>query len=351
MPGSNSKPLPEAQIYILQGDDTLSIETCLNALVEKIDSGPFSGMNAVRLNGEGLKRKDLNSQLNTLPLGGSSRLVILSNAIESFKDKADREWFADFIKRMPASTVLALVIPDEKKFNPKTKKMDWQAAGEKHWLRKALAECEKPVEWLENLLPSQKDMPDWIMREARQQGASMDGHAAAELANLVGTDLLQARQEIAKALAYCGSGTPITSEVVRLLGSQLREENIFDLTDALGQRNAGKALGLLHALEENQPVQFIFSMLARQVRQLIMAREMVDEGYKTEDEIARGLGVANFVARNLLNQCRQFSMAELEALYARLDDMDESSKTGETSLVTALDLMIAEQALVSGKYS
>lgn len=348
MPIQDSKPLSEALIYVLQGDDNLAIETRIRALTEKIDSGPFAGMNTVEMTGDGLQRAALAGQMDTLPLGGELRLVIVKNALAAFPKKPDQEWLAEKLKNMPESTVLALVIPDEKKFNPKTRNMEWQAAGEKHWLRKALAECERPFEWTDCALPSQREMPEWILQEAKRQGASMERSAAAELANLVGTDLFQAQQEVAKALAYCGSGTPITADVVRLLGSQLREESIFDLTDALGQRDARKALGLLRALEENQPVQFIFSMLARQVRQLIMAREMVDEGFKTEEEIARGCGVANFVAKNLLAQSKHFSLPELEALYTRLDDMDERSKNGETTLETALDLMIASLALPTG---
>ena len=44
------------------------------------------------------------------------------------------------------------------------------------------------------------------------------------------------------------------------------------MVDAVGQRDARKALGLLRALMQDQPIQYIFTMLVRQVRLLIIGQ-------------------------------------------------------------------------------
>jgi len=179
------------------------------------------------------------------------------------------------------------------------------------------------------------------MNETLLQGAKFDKSAAAELANLVGNDLFQARQEIGKALSYCGKNETITREVVRLLCSQSREEDIFDMVDAAGQRDVRKALGLLRALMEDQPIQYIFTMLVRQVRFLIIVREVMDEGGGEKDVIS-ACGVAPFIARKLLDQCRRFSMGELGTIFRRLDGMDETSKTGSATLEVELEMLVAK---------
>ena len=68
-----------------------------------------------------------------------------------------------------------------------------------------------------------------MRRKARPRIAILLLTAArrAELANLVGSNLFQARQEITKALSYVGDGGTVTREDVRLLCSQSREEDIF----------------------------------------------------------------------------------------------------------------------------
>jgi DNA polymerase III subunit delta len=328
-----------AGIYILQGDDELSIQEILHKLIEWIDSGAFAGMNSIRLDGRAAPRGEITNSINVLPMGAEKRLVILDYALEALKEKADQDRLTGLMKSMPASTVLVLVIPDSQKY--RGGEMVWLAAGKNHWLRKALKDSEKSFEWIEKPLPSLREMPGWIMNETLRQGGKIDGRAAAELANLVGNDLFQARQEISKALSYSGKDTPITRDVVRLLCRQSREEDIFDMVDAAGQRDARKALGLLQTLMQDQPIQYIFSMLVRQIRLLIMVREVMDGGGGEKDIIA-ACNVAPFMARKLMNQCGHFSMSELESIYQRLDGMDEASKTGEGTLDVEIEMLVAE---------
>jgi len=329
----------QADIFIFQGDDELSIQESLRSLIKQFDSGAFAGMNSVRVDGRAIQRGELANHINMLPLGGEKRLVVVDHILESLKAKADQEWLAEILKAMPETTVLAMVIPDSQKY--KSGEMAWQAAGKGHWLRKALKDSGKSVEWVEKPLPSLRDMPGWVMKEALAQGAKFDKSAAAELANLVGNDLFQARQEIGKALSYCGKDETITRDVVRLLCSQSREEDIFDMVDAAGQRDARKALGLLRALLQDQPIQYIFTMLARQIRLLIIAKEVMDES-GSEKEVIPACGVAPFLARKLMEQARRFGMNELTAIFRKLDGMDESSKTGIASLDVELETLVAE---------
>jgi DNA polymerase III subunit delta len=240
---------------------------------------------------------------------------------------------------MPGSTMLVLVIPDSQKY--RSGEMVWQTAGKGHWLRKALKDSGKSIEWVEKPLPSLREMPEWIVNETLKQGGKIDRNAAAEMANLLGNDLFQARQEIGKALSYCGKDGTITRDVIRLLVSQSREEDIFDMVDAVGQRDARKALDLLHTLMQDQPIQYLFTMLVRQARLLIMVREVMDGGGSEKDVIA-ACNVAPFIARKLMDQCRHFRMNELESIYRSLDGMDEASKTGEGTLEVELELLVTE---------
>jgi DNA polymerase-3 subunit delta len=336
---TSSQQIPFADIYILQGDDELSIQEYLRTLVERIDSGAFAGMNSARLDGRSAQRGELTNLINILPMGAEKRLVILDHALEALKSKADQEWLTEIVKSMPGSTLFVMVIPDSQKY--RGGEMVWQAAGKGHWVRKALKDSGKTVEWVEKPLPSLREMPEWIVKEALKQGGNIDRNAAVEMANLLGNDLFQARQEISKALSYGGKESVITRDVVRLLCSQSREEDIFDMVDAVGQRDARKALGLLQPLTQDQPIQYIFSMLVRQIRLLIMVRELMDSG-GNEKEIITECGVAPFMAKKLMEQSRRFRMSELESIYQRLDGMDEASKTGEGTLDVEMEMLITE---------
>lgn len=339
-----AEPIPEADIIVLQGDDELAILNARGELERRCDSGGFGGMNSICLDGRTATRTEFAAALNTLPLGAPHRLVVLDHALECTRGKDGQNWLASALKGMPSSTVAVLVLPDSKRF--KAGSMQWETAGGGHWLRRALKDSGKKTAWQEMPLPSAREMPDWIMREAAAQGVHFERGAAAELANLVGVDLYQARQEVSKARSYMGEDGTVTREVVRLLCSQTRQEDIFALVDALGGRDARKALGLLNVMLADQPAQYIFSMVARQVRLLLVAKEVSTEG-GGERELTAASGVHPFVVRKLLEQCRRFSTYELEGLYRQLDELDEASKTGRASLDVGLEALVTRLARAS----
>jgi DNA polymerase-3 subunit delta len=338
-------PIPQADVYILQGDDEFSTKDYLKALAALIRAESAADLDVVSMDGHSTDRTMFAQTLNSLSLFSPARLVILEGALDTLRGKEDAVWLAETLKQLPQNTRLALVIPDSRRFSKG--EWLWEKVGKGHWLRASLTDSGKKTEWVEKMLPKQAEMAGWIMDEARRQAGGdkerFEGRAAAELANLVGNNLYQVRQEIAKALDYVGPEGTVTREDVRLLCSQSREEDIFEMVDMVGARNAQKALSLLERLLQDLPAQYIFSMLARQVRLLIMAREVLDERGDDKDLAAR-THMHAFVAKKTMAQCRHFSIEELEALYRRLDRMDEDAKTGNATLEVAMESLIAELA-------
>ncbi len=330
---------PGADIYILQGDDDLSIRDYLNDLFARLRAENVGGLDIEELDGQTTSLAVLKQALNSLSLLSPQRVVVLAQALEVFKKKEDGPWLTDTLKQLPTTTRLVLLIPDSQRYF--RGEMIWQKVTARHWLHASLADSGRQMEWVQKPLPSQREMPTWIMTEVARQGGRFDGRAAAELANLVGSNLFQARQEIAKAISYVGPDGIVSREDVRLLCSQSREEDIFEMVDAVGGRNAQRALSLLQRLLQDLPAQYIYTMLARQVRLLIMARDLLDEGGNQEALAARA-GLHAFVAKKAMTQARHFSMGELEDLYAQLDRMDEDAKTGTVTLEVAMEALVAE---------
>lgn len=340
MANISTLPIPQANIYILQGDDELSIRDYLQEFTGQISEKSPGDLDITYLDGKAANRSEITQALNSLSLLSPQRVVVLEQALDALGTKESQVWLAEMLQQLPDSTLLVLLVPDSQRY--RKGEMVWEKVGKKHWLRKSLLESGKKIEWQGMPLPSQRVMPGWIMAEAERQGGKgrFDGRAAAELANLVGNNLFQARQEIAKALSYVGTDGVVSREDVRLLCSQSREEDIFAMVDAVGTRNAKRALGLLQHLLQDMPAQYIYTMLARQVRILVMAKEVVDGGGKQND-LATRAHLHAFVAKKAIAQCRHFSMGELEGLYRQLDRMDEDAKTGNVTLEVAMETLIA----------
>lgn len=330
--------IPQADIYVIQGDDDLAVSDIVRELKERFSADGFGEMNFARLDGQSVSKSEFAAQVNTLPMLGS-RLVVLDDALALLKGKEDTTWLESLLGAMPPTTAVVLIIEDSKRFTKEG--MVWQAVGSRHVLHKTISGLKQVSAWLEHPKPTQREMPEWIANQALEMKLALDSRAAAELANLVGDDQYLARQELIKAKTYAGEGEPITRDMIRLLCSHSREEDVFAMVDAAGQRNPGKALALLNALLRDQPLLYVFSMVARQFRLLIIAKEIMQEGGDENAVVAEG-NLHAFVAKKLATQAPRFSMPELMDIFHQLDRMDERAKTGDATLEVMLETLIAD---------
>jgi len=118
---------------------------------------------------------------------------------------------------------------------------------------------------------------DFITAHARALGKNVSRQAVAQLIELNGANLRQVETELEKIAAYVGDGGAIEPADVRAVGSAWREAIAWDLNDAVGHRDLGKALRLLDRLlfQGEEVIGLLFAVASR-VRQLLILRELVD---------------------------------------------------------------------------
>lgn len=108
---------------------------------------------------------------------------------------------------------------------------------------------------------------------------------------------------------------------------------IFKFTTSLTPKNKAKSINLYHQALKTSSDVFIFSMLARQISNLIVA--------KTSPSSITG---APWQKVQLIKQSSDWELEELKSFHSQLLATDFNIKTGKTSidLATQLDLMIIE---------
>jgi DNA polymerase III delta subunit len=119
----------------------------------------------------------------------------------------------------------------------------------------------------------------WITRHAKESyGKTIDGPAAARLAELIGPDLQRLDNELAKLSLYDPESPTITQKTVDALVGFQHEQQIWDMINALAERDAPTALKKIDELWALDPkIEYtatgaVFSWLS----QVIKARELVD---------------------------------------------------------------------------
>jgi len=139
---------------------------------------------------------------------------------------------------------------------------------------------------------------------------------------------------------YVGERGRIEADDVRKLSAQVQEARVFDLTDALAQRNRKQALDLLHdLLADGEPPLRLLSTITSQVRSLLLVKELAEEGLRAQ-QIASTTGMAPFVAEKAMRQIGKFRVAELEGAYRQLLATDAALKRSRMTPEMALDLLV-----------
>ena len=318
-----------SNILLLYGDDEFSLSRRIREICASEDP---EGMNTARLNMQTNDEEALNNAIGTMPFLAKRRLVLLTGLSARYRTPTTRKPFLDLLTHAPETAYILLI----EKINAK------EAA--KHWLLKWAKKNAIQTEAF--LLPPLWKSDAWIRKirdEAKRQGGEIDPRAAARLAEMVGSDLRYAAQEIDKLLTYVNHERPISLQDVETLSADVAEGNIFSLVDALGEGNGKAAQAMLRRLLETQNPFSIFGMVIRQFRLLLLAREALESGGGIA-EVRQAIGGPEFVAKKIASQARHFSLDSLEAIYHHLLRMDEEAKTGHLPLDLALEMFVIRLA-------
>jgi DNA polymerase-3 subunit delta len=320
-------------VYVLHGDDEFAIADFVSGMEAKLGDPAAASMNITCLEGHATSIDALVSNTHAMPFLTNRRLVVLTDPLGRMNSPASRDKFKSTLETIPPTTALALVI-HRPLVDPRDKRK-----GIQHWLQVWAASQEGRVYIREFSLPQGSQMVHWIQNKAVDLGGTFSSQAAAQLAEYVLGDPRLAAQEIEKLLAYVNYKRPVDPDDVGRLTPYAGEGNVFEMVDALGNRNGPLALRMLHRLlEEDEPLR-LFGMIVRQFRLLLLTRELLDVGNR-EAEIAKQLKTFPFVARKLIGQVRHFSLTSLEEIYHKLLEVDAAIKTGQVSSEVVLDTLI-----------
>jgi DNA polymerase-3 subunit delta len=184
----------------------------------------------------------------------------------------------------------------------------------------------------------------WLRERAERTGVAIEDGAIQRLVDFVGADLRTLASELEKLATYAGERS-IGAADVDALTPEAREQTVFEVVDAVVEGRAPAALRTLDRMLTSgaEPPLRIQAMLARQVRHLVRATELIAAG-ASEDEVGAACGVRGFPATKLMRQARASSAPQAEAALRAIEASDTKVKTGELPERLALELLVVDLA-------
>ncbi len=337
--GSITSSEKKPRVYLFYGNDESAMHKLVQGLVDKVMDAAMGDMNITRFQ-ESPRVEDVRDAAYMIPMFGERRLVLVTNAQDWVKGSKNKDSIIKLMEGLPASTALVIQL------NLEIERGNWKDFAPSHWLRKWMKDQPAGTFFQKECsLPGIGQMPGLIMKEAKEKKGEFSPEAAQELARAIGNDTLIASLEIDKLLNYVDYHRPVTAEDVRLLTPDISPTSVFDMVDAVGERNISKAAQLLHRLLETEMPIPLFGMIIRQFRLLILAREVLDQGGRKQ-RIEQTLKVHPFVAEKLEKQTALFDMSQLKEIYQRLLTTDEYMKTGQMDPKIAMEMFVSELSTV-----
>ncbi|MFQ5882679.1 MAG: DNA polymerase III subunit delta [Candidatus Methylomirabilales bacterium] len=309
-------------VCLLLGEEILLREEFLSRLLSALLLPGMEALNLEILPAAEAEGADLVARCRIIPAFSTRRVVLLKEV-----DRLHAEaWEAILAYLEAPSTTTCLVLVADK--------LEQRS--------KALQRIDRVGEVLRFTRPVEGEVRRWIRERARHHGKSLSSEAEILLLNLQGLDLLRLAQEVDKLCLFVGDRQRIELEAVEALVGEGRVRGIFELTGAVSRRDlVGALVCLRRLLEGGEDSLQILGMLARQVRLLLRAKELLAEP-RPPAEISRMLGIPPRFLPEILEGAEATPLTRLEQGIVRLLALDGELKSRGKGQSLYLELAIID---------
>ena len=329
-------------IYVLFGDDEFTLSGELAAMKAEVGPADLLDVNITVLDGPSVSFDEVVATSSTVPFLADKRMVIVQGLLSQFEVRAPSrqrgrsatvskrslgQWekLPEHLAQLPGTTELVFVdgrlIESNSLFG----------------MIRPLAQVRRYP------LPTGSKLREWIRQRAADQGADIEPAAIDALIDSVGGNMRVLDLELQKLSVYRGAQS-IRREHVLELVAYARETNIFAAVDAVVEARPGAAIQLIQQLlASGGSATYIITMIARQVRLLLLAKDLKAQGVSPA-QMGPRLSLSGYPLRKTLEQEGRFTLEQLAGIHRELLEADLNVKTGGADDQVTLEVLVAELA-------
>ena len=288
------------------GEEAYFIDKISDYIAENVLTDAEKGFNQSVLYGKDLEPNTIISNARRFPMMANYQVIIVREA-QNIKKIEDLE---PYIKNPLNSTVLVI--------NYKYKTLDKRKTFTKLLDQKGVLFDAKKI--YDNQLPA------WITSYLKNQNYSISPQASAMIAEYLGADLSKVANELDKLIISLPNGSQITPDHIEKNIGISKEFNIFELQNALGQRDLLKANRIINyfgANPSNNPVPVVISSLFGFFTKLLNYHFLED---KSQNNAASVLGVHPFFVKDYVAAARNYNIKKLVEIVGLLREYDMKTK-------------------------
>lgn len=186
----------------------------------------------------------------------------------------------------------------------------------------------------------ERTLKRWAAGVLAKDGKRITESTVQLLLTKTGTDMDNIQTELEKLVCYCLDREVITDADVEAVCTTRISSHIFDMIDAIADKQPRKALELYYdLLSLKEPPMRILYLIARQCNLLLQAKELKASGHDDRTVSSR-LGVPPFIAGKCMKQAARFSAAALRRALQQCVESEEAVKRGQMNDVMSVEILI-----------
>jgi len=338
--------------YVLAGDEVFLLDRCREAVLKAYVPPELRDFCLSDLDLASTSIFEVLDRAQTPSLMAPFQVIFVRNVKQLYTRGAKKDEFAALERyfRSPNPQALIIFIADFISIPSDARRMEMEDKNRFERLTETLGEHCGMVELAR---VNEEDAMRWVAATAQEQGVRVEADATHELVDALGADMMLISSELEKLLLYTLGKGRITLGDVETMVLAAKQRTLYELTDAISQRDRTRALLLLHGLlnasdgGEDAAIGHLY-MLARTFRQmLIILEKNVRDSRDLWAALWQGFRMPPFAAEDLIRQARRYkSRRELTRalrLVAKADLELRSSPANKLLVLERLILALATE--------
>ncbi len=326
-----------APIYFIYGQETYLLDKALEAITNAACPEGTNDFNYDSFQGRDIDGSKVLAAAEMLPMMAKRRLVMVRDIQEI--NLSTLQPLEDYLDDPSPTTVLVFHARTSEK-----KKID-RRSGMANKISRAAEVCEfKPL--------YENELGPFLSRQADARNLDLRREARAYLIDAVGTELAALDQALHKIDLYLGhtddeGPRPVTADDAQAVVARTRNRSVFDLTDALGDKDYQLAMEILdRMLLDGESALVISHMISRHFR--IVAR-LQDPQLRnsTNKQAAKAVRVNAFFVKDYRRHARTFHPSQVRQILADLLRVDIALKSSPLPDRVILEQLITDICFAS----
>ncbi|MGM9992011.1 MAG: DNA polymerase III subunit delta [Candidatus Bruticola sp.] len=317
-----TRKIPSAPTYILEGSDEYLTSKVLQLLRESIIDSDFSDFNHTSIDcTNSTKAADLIKALRELPMLADKRLLELHRyqSLSSSTVNKIEDTFKETIKE--GSCIICLISHDDIR-NSKSKLKTWA----QDWAQEISCSI------------SLYAIPRWINHFLKERGCRAESRAVQELQNRSGSNLFELSVQLEQLVIYVGDKQLITVDDVCRTVHKSNEVKAWEYTEAVTSKNTPRAMQACASLLEDNAQRGSLTLLSyinTYLRSLAQIQDLTKKyGYNLKILAQHLQDKKEIQIRRSLEDLRSWREDHLRSAFQSLCQADWRLKTGASPILT-----------------